>query len=70
MFEASILICAMALSDGCMKFNDTRGPYLTYNECKIRTDEMGGEIEPFMPPEPDIRYRCRNTTEEPDGTQT
>jgi hypothetical protein len=57
MFKASILICAIAMPN-CVTLEDTRGPYVTRNECVQRVDEMVKDMAPFLPPNPDIKFKC------------
>ena len=40
MFEAMLLVCALATPDKCVRFDDVRGPYETYEQCKERSYEM------------------------------
>jgi len=43
MFSALILVCAVysgQVSDNCVGFEDTWGPYKTVEKCSIRTNQM------------------------------
>ena len=51
MFEAILLVCALYAPESCFRFDDTRGPYETYQECKARSYEMAhGVVELFPVP--------------------
>jgi hypothetical protein len=49
MFKAFIIVCAASFSqeiykDTCFVMRDTRGPYLTLEECRLRTQQMSNEV--------------------------
>ena len=44
MFKTLVLACSLSVPSDCWEFNDTRGPYKTYDQCKERAYEMGNDI--------------------------
>ena len=59
MFLAILMVCSLARENDCIKFTDTRGPYLSENVCIARVQEMIKIITPMLPDEPkNYRYRC------------
>ena len=40
MFVAIVMLCSLEIPDDCMKFTDTRGPYVGHDNCFIRVEEM------------------------------
>ena len=44
MFKTLVLACSLSVPTDCWEFNDTRGPYATYDQCKARAYEMGNDI--------------------------
>ena len=72
MFEASLLICSLAVPTECFRLEDTRGPYITQELCKALVDEMVHDVWDVIPNESSIKYRCiiPEAGEEANGTQT
>ena len=64
MFEAMLLVCALATPDKCVRFDDTRGPYETYDECKARSYEMAEGVAEMFPVPATYSFKCieRNFT--------
>ena len=58
MFEAMLLVCALATPDKCVQFDDTRGPYETYNECKARSYEMARGVAQMFPVPASYGFKC------------
>ena len=48
MFEALLLVCALATPENCVRFDDTRGPYETYEQCKTRSYEMAEGVAQML----------------------
>jgi hypothetical protein len=44
MFKTLVLACSLSVPTDCWEFNDTRGPYKTYDQCVSRAYEMGNNI--------------------------
>ena len=44
MFKTLVLACSLSVPTDCWEFNDTRGPYKTYEQCQQRAYEMGNNI--------------------------
>ena len=44
MFKTLVLACSLSVPTDCWEFNDTRGPYKTYDQCSSRAYEMGNNI--------------------------
>jgi len=59
MFKTLVLACSLSVPTDCWEFNDTRGPYKTYDQCKERAYEMGRDIMemPNMDLRP-INFKC------------
>ena len=60
MFVLVVLACSISSPDYCVKFEDTRGPYVTEKECHTRAYEMGRSI--FEMVGPDLRpisFNCK-----------
>ncbi len=70
MFTAFILICSAAFTDGCLKLEDTRGPYEARSVCKERVDEMVHSMLPSIPPNSDIKWRCVHNPIKKPGVST
>ncbi len=59
MFLAIVMVCSLVREGDCMKFTDTRGPYLSENVCIARVNEMIEDISPTLPGEPNkFMYKC------------
>ena len=59
MFKTLVLACSLSVPTDCWEFNDIRGPYETYDQCKARAYEMGNAIMemPSMDLKP-INFKC------------
>ena len=44
MFKTLVLACSLSVPTDCWEFNDTRGPYETYEQRVSRAYEMGNNI--------------------------
>ena len=65
MFEAIILICTLGLPEvytNCEEVRDTRGPYVTKQQCKVRIDEILGDLPEYRPYSYPKGYRCDKST--------
>ena len=58
MFEAMLLVCALATPDRCVRFDDTRGPYQTYEQCKARSYEMARGVVELFPVPATYSFKC------------
>ena len=59
LFLAIVMVCSLVRENDCIKFTDTRGPYLSENVCIARVQEMIKGVTPMLPEEPkDYRYKC------------
>jgi len=70
MFEAFIMICSVALTDGCMELEDSRGPYETRSVCKERVDEMVNSMLSVIPPDSEIKWKCAYNPIQTPGVNT
>ena len=62
MFEALLLVCLSVSPDTCRELSDTKGPYPTFEQCKVRVDEMAEfSIEANLF-ELDIKWKCNELT--------
>jgi hypothetical protein len=65
MFEAFVLICTLGLPEvygNCEEVNDTRGPYATEQQCKVRIVEILQELPKYRPYSYPKGYRCDQST--------
>ena len=59
LFLAIVMVRSLVRENDCIKFTDTRGPYLSENVCIARVQEMIKGVTPMLPDEPkDYRYKC------------
>ena len=58
MFEAMLLVCALATPDKCVRFDDVRGPYKTYEQCKERSYEMAEVVAQMFPVPATYSFKC------------
>lgn len=49
MLKAMVMVCSLAMPDSCFELEDTRGPYLTKEQCFIRVGEIIEGIKPVLP---------------------
>ena len=59
MFEAMLLVCALATPDECVRVDDTRGPYETYAQCEARAYEMANGVVRMFPVPATYSFKCR-----------
>ena len=65
MFEAFVLACLWGkpqLPDFCEELKDTRGPYITKDECLARVYEIINEMPLYKPEMQPRGYRCDKFT--------
>ena len=62
MFKAMVLVCALSTPTECVKFEDTRGPYETYPQCKARSHEMANNIAQLFPVPASYSFKCKELT--------
>ncbi len=65
MFEAFVLICTLGLPEvygNCEELKDTRGPYGTKQQCKVRVVEILQELPEYRPYSYAKGYRCDQPT--------
>ena len=65
MFEAFVLACLWGkpqLPDFCQEFKDTRGPYMTKDQCLARVHEIITEMPVYRPEMQPRAYRCDKFT--------
>ena len=59
MLTAMVMVCNLAVMGDCVKFEDSRGPYKTEEQCMARVEEMIRDITPLIPKVPSTySYRC------------
>ena len=60
MFEAVVVFCAMGVTDPseCVTAEDTRGPYETREECRVRIDQMVQGISYMIPAPLNFYFKC------------
>ena len=44
MFLATVIACSLTGKAKCIKFTDTRSPYLTEESCRVRVNEMINDL--------------------------
>lgn len=59
MFKAMLLVCALATPDKCVQFDDTRGPYETSDQCKVRIQEMARGVAQLFPVPATYSFKCK-----------
>jgi hypothetical protein len=67
MFEAFVLICLYGqptMNQNCEELADTRGPYVTHDECLARVYEIQSELYLYKPNMQARAYRCDEFTPE------
>lgn len=67
MFEAFVLICLYGqptMYPNCEELMDTRGPYVTHDECLARVHEIQSELYLYRPNMQARAYRCDKSTPE------
>ena len=65
MFEAFVLVCLIGtpFSDqNCEQLADTRGPYITHDQCLTRVYEIKQELHLYRPNMEARAYRCDEFT--------
>jgi len=65
MFEAFILICALGMPaeyPNCEEVHDTRGPYPTKYNCRVRIVEIIQELPEYRPNYYPKGYYCHELT--------
>jgi len=65
MFEAFVLVCLWGqptLNKNCEELVDTRGPYMTHDECLARVYEIQSELYTYRPEMQARAYRCDKFT--------
>ena len=64
MMEAILLVFVLATPDKCVRFDDVRGPYETYEQCKERSYEMAEGVAQMFPVPATYSFKCieRNFT--------
>jgi hypothetical protein len=65
MFEAFVLVCLWGqptLNNNCEELVDTRGPYMTHDECLARVYEIQSELYTYRPEMQARAYRCDKFT--------
>ena len=73
MYEAFVLVCLLGkptLDESCEQLQDTRGPYMTYDQCLARVYEIQRDL-PLYQPEMEARaYRCDKFTPKTEKQRT
>ena len=62
MFKAMIMVCALSSPEECVRFEDTLGPYPTYGECKVRSQEMATGVATMFPVPATYAFKCKELT--------
>ena len=65
MFQAFVLICLIGMSTEnryCEELVDTRGPYITQDQCLARVYEIVQELPLYKPQMQPRGYRCDKFT--------
>jgi len=73
MFEAFVLICLWGqptLNDTCEELADTRGPYMTHDQCLARVYEIKEELHLYKPNMQARAYRCDEFTPQTEKQST
>jgi len=66
MLEAWLLVCLSVSPDTCVEIRDTRGPYLTEQQCKARIFEMEEFVVSQQLFPVDVKWRCKSVSENND----
>tara|TARA_A100001011_G_scaffold338810_1_gene369867 strand:- start:15 stop:266 length:252 start_codon:yes stop_codon:yes gene_type:complete len=62
MFEALLLVCLSVSPDTCRELSDTKGPYSTFEQCKVRVDEMAEFTVSANLFQLEIKWQCNELT--------
>lgn len=62
MFEALLLVCLSVSPDTCRELSDTKGPYPTFEQCKVRVDEMAEFAVSANLFQLEIKWQCNELT--------
>ena len=62
MFEALLMVCALSMPGECVRFDDTRGPYETFDQCKVRSQEMAVGVARLFPTPATYSFKCKELT--------
>jgi|5B_taG_2_1085324.scaffolds.fasta_scaffold256983_2 hypothetical protein len=73
MFEAFVLVCLLGkptLDENCEQLADTRGPYMTLDQCLARVYEIKQELHLYRPNMEARAYRCDEFTPQTEKQRT
>ena len=73
MFEAFVLICLAGkptMYPNCEELMDTRGPYMTHDQCLTRVYEIQSEVPLYYSHMEARAYRCDKSTTETEKQRT
>ena len=73
MYEAFVLVCLLGkpiLDESCEQLADTRGPYMTYDQCLARVYEIVKEVPLYKPQMQPRGYRCDKFTPKAEKQRT
>ena len=73
MFEAFVLVCLVgtpSLDKNCEQLVDTRGPYMTLDQCLTRVYEIQAELPVYKPHMEARAYRCDKFTPKTEKQRT
>ena len=73
MYEAFVLVCLVGkpIADAyCNQLQDTRGPYMTHDECLARVYEIQSELYTYRPEMQARAYRCDKFTPKTEKQRT
>ena len=62
MFEAMLMVCALSTPGECVRFDDTQGPYETFDQCKVRAQEMAAGVAQLFPVPATYSFKCKELT--------
>ena len=73
MYEAFVLICLAGkptMYPNCEELMDTRGPYMTHDQCLTRVYEIQSELPLYYSHMEARAYRCDKSTTETEKQRT
>ena len=73
MYEAFVLICLAGkptMYPNCEELMDTRGPYMTHDQCLTRVYEIASEMPLYRPHMQPRAYRCDKPTTQTNKKRT
>ena len=73
MYEAFVLVCLIGkpmADEFCNQLQDTRGPYMTHDQCLTRVYEIQRDLPLYRPDMEARAYRCDKFTPQTEKQRT